>query len=55
MGIVVFCSICYLLVSFMAYFQKFLLSGQDRINKPLILTTLHINNSHRNINKYSYE
>lgn len=39
----------------MGYFKKFLLSGQDRINKPLILTTLHINNSHRNINKYSYE
>ncbi len=55
LGIITFCLLCYLIISFMGYFQKFLLSGQDRINKPLILTTLHINNSHKNINKYSYE
>jgi hypothetical protein len=43
-GIITFCLLCYLIISFMGYFQKFLLSGQDRINRPLVTAVSDLNN-----------
>jgi len=43
--IIIFSLLCYSVIYFMGYFQKFLLSGQDRINRPMMTTVSDINNN----------
>jgi hypothetical protein len=37
--IIVFCVICLLIFGYMGQFERYLLSGQDRINNPMIVST----------------